>query len=83
MRARDRRRVLTCYDPDGTFVGERPLPVPLHELQALFGLGPGDEMFGTFAVGNAQAARLSELLGEPLDLQAWTYYVESWEGEPD
>ena len=75
--------MLTCWTRDGELVGERPLPVPVAELRAMFGAAPDDEMLGTWWVGDAQAARLSELLGEPLDPDAWTYYVEAWDGDPD
>ena len=78
---RARRRVLTCYDEDGQLVGDRTLAVPVADLQRMFGRDADDEMLGAYAVGAVQAEALAPLLGEALDVQAWTYFVEAWDSE--
>lgn len=71
-------RALTCYDPSGEYLGERVLAVPIAELRAMFGLDPTDDMLGVYAVGEKQAEALVRLLGEPIDLGAHAFFVESY-----
>jgi hypothetical protein len=76
-------RALTCYDRSGEYVGERVLAVPTTQLCDLFGLDRSDEMHGAYAVGDRQAEALSRILGEPLDLESYAWFVESYTIDED
>jgi len=69
-------RLLEWYAADGSLAGEAVMPTAqLGELQALFGVPPGDLMYDCWPVGPAQAERVSELAGVSLDLARFGYFV--------
>lgn len=76
-------RSLEWYAADGTLAGEAGMPLAqLVELQALFGVPSSDPMYDCWPVGTAQADRVSELAGVPVDLAHFEYFVSAHAAGP-
>jgi hypothetical protein len=72
-------RTLSWYERNGdALVGEVDLrTIPLAQLRKWFGLGASNPMADSFAVGPKQAEQLRAALGRPINLDRYSYFVES------
>jgi hypothetical protein len=69
-------RLLEWFAADDSLAGKAVMPTAqLAELQALFGVPSTNPMYDCWPVGLAQAARVSELAGVPVDLTQFAYFV--------
>ena len=74
------RRLVCWYQKEspGTLVGEAELrPIPLSDLQRIFGVPANNPMYDCWLVGDEQVVGLAPFLSVPLDFRAYNYYVEA------
>jgi hypothetical protein len=72
-------RWLRWFELEGDrLVGETPLIRPsLSELRAIFGVGPSDPMFESYAVRAQDVQSVQRLVAEQIDLSLFAYFIEA------